>query len=87
MNLWSLHGFDDFQKNLATPCAARLSANMILLHVKAKSVGDHGDELAVRWLTLDIADCVAEKLLQSFNGIDCFICRLKHHLFIAMRIC
>lgn len=38
-----------------------------LLLPQAQAVGDHGDELRIRRLALDVRDRVAEKLLQRLN--------------------
>ena len=48
----------------AFPCAAGLSISRALFLTEGKMVCDHGDELAVRRLALNVADGVAEELLQ-----------------------
>ena len=40
-----------------------------LLSPQAEAVGDHGDEFAVSGLALDVADRVAEELLQGLDVI------------------
>ena len=48
-----------------SPAAHSVYARLLL--PQAQAVGDHGDELRVRRLALDVRDRVAEKLLQRLN--------------------
>ena len=40
-----------------------------LLLTQAQAVGDHGDELGIRRLALDVRHGVTEKLLQNLYGV------------------
>ena len=51
----------------ARPCAAGRSVHHALLLLEAQVVRDHGDELAVRGLALDVRHRVAEELLQHLD--------------------
>lgn len=59
------------------------SAHARLLLPQAQAVGDHGDELRVRRLALDVRDRVAEKLLQRLDMIYCFVHRYNSDEFIG----
>ena len=54
-----------------------------LLLTKGEAVGDHGDELGIRGLALDVRHGVAEKLLQNLDMIYCFVHRYNSDEFIG----
>ena len=58
-----------FRKKFLSPtcCAGGDSVHHALLLLEAQVVRDHGDELAVRGLALDVRHRVAEELLQHLD--------------------
>ena len=80
MEFIGLARFDAKPQHLDT--AAFPSPHCLLLP-QAQAVGDHGDELGIRGLALDVRHGVAEEFLKRFDMIYSFVHRYNSDEFIG----